>query len=69
MPTFAILFKTHEYKRKYFFNILFKLYKQMLVDVVYLIPRIFIFILFPRACITFYSKTILKYTHEGFYKF
>lgn len=69
MPTFFILYKIHHWRRRLFFPIVFKLYKQMLIDLLTLIPRLITFILFPRASMTFYIKNIFRYTKFGIDQF
>lgn len=62
MPTFVILFRIHKYKKKMFFKILFTMYAQMLRDIFQLFIKIPTFILFPRAYLSFRSKTAFRYT-------
>lgn len=63
MPTFLILFKTHKYNKNYFFNILFKMYKQMAKDLISIFVKIPTIILFPRASLAFFIKTTFRYTN------
>jgi hypothetical protein len=69
MPTFFILFKTHKWNTKYFFPILPHIYQQLLFDIKYFFVKIFIFCLYPKVCLSFYCKTVLKYTKEGIKEF
>lgn len=65
MPTFLILFRTHQYKKSMFFKILFPMYKQMIFDITTIPVKIVTLILFPRASISFYYKTAFRYTSLG----
>jgi hypothetical protein len=65
MPTFLILFKTHEFKKSMFFKILFPMYKQMLLDLLFLFARLCAILIFPRAYLTFCYKTSFRYTKHG----
>lgn len=69
MPTFLILFRTHKYSKRYFFKILFPMYKQMGIDVLSLFIRVPVFLMFPRAYLTFHYKTSFKYTKQGIDEF
>ena len=65
MPTFLILFRSHGYKKKMFFSILFPMYKQMFKDVITIPIKIIALIIFPRASVSFYFKTAFRYTEKG----
>ena len=65
LPTFIILFKIHNYQKRFFFKILFPLYKQMGIDLLSIFVRIPTLLMFPRAYLTFCYKTCFKYTSLG----
>ena len=62
MPTFFIIFRTHHFTKRYFFPILFTLYKQMLFDILYLLFRVVFFIISPITSIRFYIQNLLRYS-------
>jgi hypothetical protein len=69
MPTFIVLLKANKWNTKYFFPILLLLYKQLLTDIKYALMRVFILCLFPKVCLSFYFKTVLRYTTDGIKEF
>ena len=65
LPTFVILLKLHEYKKRYFFPILGKVYVQMFLDLCQIFVKILALLLFPRATLDFYRQTAFRYHPEG----
>jgi hypothetical protein len=63
-PTFVILYKFHNNKI-YFFKILFCVYKQLVQDILHLLPRILAFIIAPKQYIQFIVNTSFKYGLDG----
>jgi hypothetical protein len=60
LPTFIILYKINN-KKKYFFPIIGKIYIQMILDLIGLLPNTIIFLLSPIVFIKFRVKTAFRY--------
>lgn len=69
VPTFFILLKTHKFNKKFFFPILFKMYKQLFLDIWYLPLKLISIILFPRTTFQFVGQTCFRYSLEGVKEF
>ncbi len=64
LPTFIIVFKIHRSKR-FFFKVLFTVYKLMLYDILTFVFHIFALLVSPISYCKFRYGTAFKYGSEG----
>lgn len=66
LPTFIIVFKTHKYSKRFFFKILFQVYKLMCYDLVFLIVNVLGFVMAPVSFVKFKRVTMFRYGDVGY---
>ena len=65
LPTFIIVYKIHNSKR-YFFKVLFQVYKLMVYDFVFIFVHAIGFVLAPMSYLRFRKATIFRYGTIGY---
>lgn len=65
LPTFIIVYRVHN-SRRYFFNVLFEVYKLMALDLVYLVFHAIGLLLAPVSYLRFRKETMFKYGNVGY---